>query len=315
MELALVNLTESDITALGFSIGEFVAQYDITGLNERVQAREKHIAPADRVTEYAARMKVEPCPAILVTRDGVIVDGNTRIGGAKRNKMQFLPAYILDVNFESANEKERHYLSALAAKANRHGLVLDKKEKRVIVGALVEEGWTADAIGAYVGSAPSVVTQVKYEIAASGKLARVGLDNNGKLKGASLRALGKIAEMNDAPFKEIAVLSADAGMNATEIATLGKTVKDAGSDDAALVAIASERAARTDAIRDLSLTGTAKPPMARKLRQTLGFVVNNEGDPRKLVEFSDAYIEQHIETLTISIGVLQAVLAAQRAEA
>ncbi len=316
MQVELVNLTEDDIKRLGFTIKEFVAQYDITTLDERVQVRDaKHVAPAERVKEYAARMKVEPCPPGLVTGDGVIVDFNTRVKAAKKNQMQFLPAYVLDVNWNTATDKEKDYLAALAAKANRHGLVLDKKEKRDIVSLLVQQEWTADAIGTFVGSTPAVVAQVKQEIAATKKLERVGLGNNGALKGASLRALGRISDLNDAPFKEIAELSADAGMNAKEIAVLARAVKEAGSDDAALSAIGSERLARTESIREHSLTGTVKPPLARKLRQALGFVINHADDPRAMVEFSEAYVEQHIQTLETSIEVLKAVLTAQRAEA
>jgi hypothetical protein len=317
MTVALVNLTEDDIQKLGFELDEFVAQYDITNLNERVQIRSgAHTAPSERVREYAARMKVEPCPPILLTKDDVIVDANTRVAGARKNKMQFLPAYKLNVEYASATEKEKRYLAALAAKANRHGLPLDKKEKRELVSELLGEGWTADAIGAYVGSTPSVVTQVKYESAGIEKLKRVGLSENGSLKGANLRALGKIAEINDAPFKEIADLAAEAGLNAGEIGALGKSVKGAGSDEAALALIASERTARTDGIRDAELTGSVKPPLARKLRQALGFVVNHaDDDPRTMIEFSEAYVEDHIKMIEKSITVLTAVLAAQRAEA
>ena len=243
------------------------------------------------------------------------MDGNTRIEAAKKNKRQFLPAYVLDIDFAKATAKERDYLSALAAKANRHGQPLDKKEKRVEARKLAAQGWTTDMIGYYLGVVPSVVTQVKHEIAAEDKLAKVGMGSNGNLQGASLRALGMVADLNDQPFTEIAKLAVDAGLNANDIKSLAKEAKTAGSDKAALDMIASERAARVETITELGLTGTVKPPLSRKLRQALGFVVNHAENPAALVEFSDAYIEQHLEVLETSVATLTAVLAAQKSRA
>ena len=58
IDIALQNLTESDISKLGFAIKDFVAEWDITNLKERIQVRdEKHLAPKERVSEYAERMK------------------------------------------------------------------------------------------------------------------------------------------------------------------------------------------------------------------------------------------------------------------
>ena len=107
----------------------------------------------------------------------------------------------------------------------------------------------------------------------------------------------------------------DRALAASDIKSLAKEAKTAGSDKAALDMIASERAARVETITELGLTGTVKPPLSRKLRQALGFVVNHAENPAALVEFSDAYIEQHLEVLETSVATLTAVLAAQKSRA
>jgi NAD kinase len=69
----------------------------------------------------------------------------------------------------------------------------------------------------------------------------------------------------------------------------------------------------TDRIREHSLTGVTKPPVARMLRQHLGFVTKFVGDEAQLVETNDEVIQQHLEALRVAIAVLQAALVAQEA--
>src|SRR5215471_9629893 len=276
----LPNLTEKDFDKVTLRVARFVAEYDISQLNTRVQVRtEKHTAPASRVAEYAARMKNEATPPILVTLDHILGDGNTRVAAARKNKRQFLPAVVIDSNYEDADEKTQLRIQALCAKANRHGEPLDKAEKRRIVSECVRQGWTQAAIGLYVGVTPAVVAQINEEIKAVKKLEKVGISANGDLGSTSLRALGKISDMNDEPFREIVNLAREAGLNSNEIKDLGKRAKDTGSDAAALTVIKSDREQNAERIAELKLTGTAKPPMPRQLRQHLGFLTKHKDAP------------------------------------
>jgi hypothetical protein len=306
-----------EIERLGFGWNE-VAQYDLTRLDvsRRVQVREVgHYAQKDIVEQFAIQMGESQFPPIVVTADDWIVDGNTRVGAALRRKAKFFPAFILDVRWGGASEKQQHELSMLAATLNAQGGVrLTAKETREVAAKGVALGWKAEQIGRAIGLAPAGVTAIKKEIEAATKLRRVGLDPNGSVKGASLRALGAkdVLALNDVPFRELAKLATDASLNAGEITSLAKQARETGSDAGAVTLFTTERTEMGDRIRERELTGIGKPPVSRQLRQHLGFVTKYAGKEHELLETDPKVSTTHIEALTNAIAVLTAVLEMQR---
>jgi hypothetical protein len=306
-----------EIDRLGFAWSE-VADYDLTRLStdRRVQVREVgHYAPREVVERYAIQMGETAFPPIVVTSDDWIVDGNTRVGAKLRRKEKFSPAIVLDVAYKGANPKQESLLHALAATLNAtNGLPLTPKETREVATKLVTLGWKTEQIGRAIGLAPGGVTAVKKEIDAVTKLKRVGLDANGAVKGASLRALGAkdVVGLNDVPFRELAKLAADAGLNAGEITTTAKEARATGSDTAAVDMISRLRTEHGDRIRERELTGVGKPPVARQLRQHLGFVTKFAGREHELLETDPKVNATHIEAVTNAVAVLTAVLQMQK---
>lgn len=308
-----------EIERLGFTFTE-VAQYALEELDpkRRVQVREsEHYAPKDQVERYAIQMGESQFPPIIVTEDAYIVDGNTRVGAKLLRGEKFFPAIILDVAYGSATDKEKYLLDALAATLNaQNGQPLTPRERRTIVERLLRLDWKNEQIGRAIGVGIAAVTEVKQEMDAVARLRRVGVDN-GHLKGASLRALGKkpVQVLNDEPFKDLASLAEQARLNATEIVTFAKQAKETGSDDGARQVVASLRTEMEDRIREQALTGASKPPVARQLRQHLGFITKFTDDAQTLVETNPDVMPQHIAALESAIAVLQSVLEAQRAKA
>jgi hypothetical protein len=307
----------TEIERLGFSWKE-VAQYDLEKLDpkRRVQVRTAaHYAPKDEIERYAVMMAHSEFPPIIVTTDDWIVDGNTRVGGSLERGQKFFPAIVVDVAWTKGSEKQRRELIALAATLNsQHGRSLDRKEARVVAATLIELNWKAEQIARAIGVQKNIVGAVRREIDAEKKLTKVGLDGNGSLKGASLRALGQtpVLALNDAPYREVALLAADAGLNQGEIVALAKAAKEQGGDVQALELIAKEREEFSERIREHELTGAGKPPVARQLRQALGRITKYEGMiPETLTETNPVAIESHIAALVQSISILTAVLAAQ----
>lgn len=306
-----------EIERLGFGWTE-VADFDLTRLSvdRRVQARETaHYAPKETVEQFAIAMGEVPFPPIVVTADDWIVDGNTRVGAKLRRKEKFSPAIVLDVAFAGASRKQEHLLHALAATLNQMGgLRLTAKEVRAIAQRLVELGWKTEEIGRAIGLAPGGVTQVKKEIEAAAKLKRVGLDANGAVKGASLRALGAkdVVGLNDVPFRELAALANDAGLNASEISSTAKEARATGSDTGAVDVISKLRTELGDRIQERKLTGVGKPPVSRQLRQHLGFVTKFTGREHELLETDPKVNATHVEALSSAVAVLTAVLEMQK---
>lgn len=307
----------TEIERLGFKWTE-VAQYDLTrvSVDKRVQVREsKNYAPRESVERYAEQMAHSMFPHIVVTSDDWIVDGNTRVGAALRRDSKFFPAIVLDVEWGGSSPKQQNELYALAATLNaQNGVPLTARETREVTARFVALGWKAEQIGRAIGVKASGVTAVKKEIDAASKLRRVGLDPNGSLRGASLRALGtkEALGLNDLPYKELASIAADARLNASEIVSAAKEARASGSDTAAADSLATLRTELGDRIREQALTGNAKPPVARQLRQHLGFVTKFSGREQELIETDPKVGPKHAETIETAIKVLTAVLGMQK---
>ncbi|MQB01459.1 MAG: hypothetical protein GEU78_14400 [Actinobacteria bacterium] len=311
-----------EIERLGFAYSE-VAQFDLDRLSteRRVQVRDHgKYAPKDEVQRYAVQMEHSQFPPIVVTTDDWIVDGNTRIGASITRKNKFFPAIVLDVDWAGASSKRRNELTALAATLNsQNGRALTRKEARNATQSLIALGWKTEQIGRAIGVKPSVVTQVRKEIDAAAKLERVGLkangDDNHGVPAASLRALGgkDALNLNDVPYKELATLTQEAGLNAGEVTGFAREMKTSGSDQAALDKIQDLRAEMGDRIREHELTGRrTKPPMSRQLRQHLGNVVKFAGREQELLETDPEVSSQHVEMIEKSIKVLSTLLGMQR---
>lgn len=307
-----------EIERLGFKYEE-VADYDLTQLSpeRRVQVREPlHYAPKDAVERYMIQMGETSFPPIIVTNDAWIVDGNTRVGAKLRRKEKFFPAFVIEVSWTGATEKQRNDLYILAATMNAMaGQPLTSKEVRQAAARFIERGYKAEEIARAIGLKPASVSAVRKEIEAEKKLERVGLGSNGEMKGASLRALGnsKVLDLNDVPYKELATLAADAGLNASEIVSTAKAAKETGSDAAQVELIQKERVELGDRIREHGLTGAGKPPVSRQLRQHLGFVNKFAGREQELIETDPKVTASHAEAIKNALGVLNALYEAQMA--
>jgi hypothetical protein len=308
------TISEIQRLALPYSME---AQYPVADLSadRRVQVRDvSHYAPRENVEQYSAQMDAGVAfPSIVVTRDGWIVDGNTRIGARISRKDPFTPALVIDVDYGRAGEKQKGMLVALASTLNSQGgQRLTQKEVRRTATVLIALGWKSEQIARAIGLKPSSVTGVKQEIEAVARLEKVGVEAAGT-RGPSLRALGSgVAQsLNDLPFKELAELACDAGFNATEIHAVAKSAKATGSDKGALDSLRALRVENNDRIAEKRLTGRGKPPVSRQLRQHIGFVNKFAGREDELVETDPKIGAQHVEALESAMKVLTEVLRMQ----
>lgn len=310
------TITEIERLALPYKMD---AQYPVSNLTEdrRIQVRElNHVAPRDNVEQYAAQMEAGVAfPSVVVTRDGFIVDGNTRIAARIKRKDPFTPALVIDIDFATAPEAKKSTVLALAYTLNSQGgQRMTSKEIRNAASVLVGLGWKSEQIARAVGLKTSSVTGVKQEVEAKARLEKVGLDAD-EIKGASLRALGSSAALalNDLPYKELAELACDAGFNSKEVTTAAKDAKATGSDEGGLDYIRGLRVENNDRIAEKRLTGRGKPPVSRQLRQHLGFITKFAGREQELIETDPSVAAQHIETLNAALMVLTEVAKLQAA--
>jgi len=308
-----------EIERLGFTYNE-VAQYDLEQLSpdRRVQVRDgKNYAPKEQVARYAVQMNMTEFPPIVVTSDGWIVDGNTRIGAKLLRKEKFYPALVLNAQWDGASDRKQDELSALAATLNaQNGMPLTAKETRSAVRTFVALGWLNEQIGRAIGVKASTVTAVRKEIDAQSKLDKVGLEDTvGKLRAAPLRALGAkdVLALNDEPYKFLAGLALDADLTTPEIMAAAREARETGSDTAALASLGDLRDELRSRISQKTLTGHGKPAASRQLRQHLGNVLKHRGTEQDLVETDPEVAERHIAALTEAIEILRRVRELQEA--
>jgi DNA-binding transcriptional MerR regulator len=289
-------------------------RYPTPDVSKRVQVRQiAHYAPPAEVTKYAAAMaRNDAFPPIVVTKDGYLLDGNTRAEAARRNKYPTLPAFILDREYEGANDAVLRRMHLLGAGFNvRNGRGIDRAEQMSAVLAVgTGTDYDASRIAALLGVSAGFVNGVLSEQKARERAERIGVHVNGSVPSSQLRRLGQ-SGLNDEPFVALLKLAQDAGLSVGEINELIKKVKDAGSDAAALELLSKVRDDRKEQIAEYSAIGKSRPAHSSQLRQRLGFVLGYEDNARALVELNPTLADTHTDVLTRAIAVLTAARAFQ----
>lgn len=304
---------EAELKRLGLT-WKMEAQYDLRTIAGRAQVRDiKNLAPKANVASYAVQMGEKPFPAIVLSSDGYVIDGNTRIAARAKRKEHFCSAAVLDLGYHHATPTQKAELHALAATLNQLGAErLKPNEVRRIIEDLLDLDWSNENIARSVGASPSTASQVRRERAGRDRLASLGLDPN-DFDESSTRVLGSpdAMSLNDAPFKALAELTLDAGFKTKEVQEVARAMKALGADKLALDHVAKFRKDQASRIKQHRLTGKGKPPMASQVRRSLGIVVKN--NPADLVEVNPTAMDSYRDLLDKAINVLSRTMDMQDA--
>ena len=290
-------------------------EYDLSSiaLDERIQVRyDKNNAPREMVDRYVWQMSEHRFPPPVCTQDKVIVDGNTRMHARRKREDKFSAMLVLPVDGRDVDDDTAERLMFLGQALNSvNGKPLDKKEQRDMVRHSIALGMTTAEIQGAAGVKPATINAVRAEVAAEDKLLRVGLPID-SVRDASLRALGKAADLNDQPFAEVAQLATDAGFNAHEIGALASTVRELGSDNLALERITAERDANAIRIAARREGDDGHPPASRQLRQKLGFI--NARPASSFVETNRDVMADYLGDLRQAVEILNETIVLQEAK-
>ena len=305
------------IEKLGFQ-WELDFEYPTPDAARRVQIREEaHYVPREMVMRIAAAMaRGDKLPPIVVTKDGYLIDGNTRTAAAQHNKYPAVQALVLTDSYEGATEKVERRLRMLGAAFNvRNGKGIDRQEIRKAVEAIgADSTYDGTRIAALIGVTDGTVKSILAEMKARRRADDAGLHLNGSVGAAQLQRLGQASEkLNDEPFRQVASLAQDTGMTAAELREVIRQMYEAKSDDGALAVVEEHRRARREQIAEYRASGKSKPPPAAKLRQRLGFILEYEAKPADLIEHNPDVNGRHRDEIERAIAVLKAVLAASPA--
>lgn len=307
------------VEKLGFTDWTFHYDYDTPAdVHRRVQIRDDgHYAPTTEITKLGDALKRgDDLPPIILTRDGYLIDGNTRVMAAQKIRFPKINAVVINDNYAGGTDGTRTLFHLLGAAFNtRNGRGIDRHEIRKAVIAVGKDGgYDATRIAALLGASERYVQNVLVEERARTRAAQIGHEISDTVPSSLLQKLGGAsAKLNDAPYLELTRLTQDTGLTNDELRELIQRVVGAGSDNAALAVLAQERATRREQIREHTAGRKTKPPLAAQLRQRLGFILEYNADPNRLVEHSPNFTAQHLDALRASITTLQAVVAAQEA--
>lgn len=292
---------------------ELDAEYDLTRIDrsERVQARlDKNNAPAEMVEKFVHQMSFSQFPPFVVTSDGVIVDGNTRCKARLEREERFTPVLVVPVAFHGADDDTIRRLEYLGLALNSsNGKQLTRAEQRRMVKEAFAIGMSGRQITATVGLRPALVASIRTELVGEERLQRAGFDPEG-MKSTPLRALGRIHEMSEPVFVEFAALAVNADLSSSEISALAASIREL-DDELAIERINRERETCAIRIEDVKEGRKVRPPVARQLRQRLGFVAGRPDET--LVERDVEQMAAHRELLEEAITKLQHVLELQLA--
>jgi ParB-like chromosome segregation protein Spo0J len=283
--------------------------------SQRVQVREvAHYAPPAQVTQYVHAYKNnEPLPPIVLSRDGYLIDGNTRVYAAEKLSFPTMKAIVLGHDYEGADEGLRVRMKLLGAAFNvRNGKGIDREELRKAVLAVAQDkSWDANRIAYLLNCTPKLAEGFINEDKARKRAEAANLSPNGSLKPTHLRQLGA-AHLNERPWKALFTLAQDTGMSSDELARIIKEVKEKQDDEAALEVIERQREQRWDQIEEYRAKGKAHPPYAAQSRQHYGFYLKFKGTEARLVDRGDVRPGEYLAQTEEVIGILQEVAAQQR---
>jgi ParB-like chromosome segregation protein Spo0J len=257
-----------------------------------------HVAIPESVHEYELQMKGGASfPPVVVMKPDILIDGNTRITAARNLGRTTFPAYLVDVDGID-------FAKMLAATLNQlGGRRLTPAEANRAALAMMDLGWTDDAVGRELGYSAESVRRWRREAEFTDRVEQLGLvEQASRLSKRQRQDIAKITHSE--PFTEVVKLIADVKPDPRELKELIETVEKAASDSAAVQTI-------RDARREWTPVGPEPQRVyrnraAQQLRMHLGGITSALANPTAVYDPQGG--EKDIERIRAAIEGLQAVL-------
>ena len=302
---------------------DLVEGYDVRDIDplDRAQVRvDRNLAPKERVQSYVWMMDAgDEFPAIVMTNDGVIADGNTRIRANKERGTFKVRAWVVPIDYKEADPETQARISYIGECLNaKNGQPPTKEEQVNQVRHGIRIGLGDKQISVEAGVNPTFVKKLRDRVAAEARLDDLGVDyvkegaNKPLIAETVLSTLGRAADVPDDAFVAVAELARDAGMNQKEAQATVSMVREQSSPAARLDVVRRERdEAWKERITDREQGRNGHPPLSRQLKRNLGFIL--KGHPASvLVERNRDMAEDHLQAVVDAIEVLNEVAELQR---
>lgn len=292
---------------------KFIVNAVLPNLGKRIQIRGiGQPAPPREVQKiYHALLAGDAVPPLLTTRDGYLVDGNTRVGAAIKAGYATFDQVRLEVDYDGASPTMVRRLKILAGGVNNsHGLRMSTRDNEalILLGSQGEE-YSAETLAAALHLSPNTVRNVMAARRARERAARLGVTLGERVTPSHLRVLGNVGRYSDKEYVEMASLVDDAGLTVAEFRELAKKIERVDNPDEKLAVIQAERESREDQIKGI----TRRLAGAAKLRRPLGVIIPVAENPGAYVEWNPKLRERHLHELETARRALDLVIAEQRA--
>jgi hypothetical protein len=312
--------TKNQIEALGFK-WKFDWEYPVPSpeTTRRVQIRdETHVGQKSEVSQYAEAMKRgDKFPPGVVTKDGRIVDFNTRSRAAHKLGWPTFPVFIIQEDFEGADELTRQRFRLLGAAFNTGGpKSLTRAELSDIIRDVAASpgDWDTNKVSEHLHVPRGTVNAIFAQYRAEKRAELLGVSFNGTVTSSARATLGQRSEkLADKPFREITKLVQEAGMSTSDVADLCKRVIDVTTgDEDRLTLIQAEREARDQQIAGYKASGKRRPPLSSRVRTYAEFFVSHKDKVSELVDTNPNTRGDFLAMINEAHMVLSHLVTAQR---
>jgi hypothetical protein len=293
--------TAPKLALVGFREGQWQFQPNapIPDLSHRVQVRGiaepakpgKVAHYADMMRPYTLRRDQLIMPPVILTSDGYVVDGNTRLQAAIKLGWHTYPAFVLDISYDGAPEVDLDRLLTLGGLLNlSHGEGMNSAQvENLILRLIHDDGDSVMEISRKLQVSRPTVQGIMNARKTRERARALGIvipevgSPGCKLTRSHLADLGaKIDRFKNGTFSAMLELIIKTELPGTEERSIMKRVIEAPTEEDGLKIIAAEMASRSGMAAKVS----RRPSKAAQVRQSAGLVVNHfrEGTLGLLVE-------------------------------
>ena len=265
----------------------YVGDNPLVGATKRLQVRDKsELAPAYEVSMYKQMLKAgKHLPPVYVTMDGWLVDGNTRTEAAIALGWVSYPALVIAVNWQDLSpdsEMRKKLLKLGGAQNQKHGRRMSAAAMAALIEQVTDDMSSPKMIATEMNISVSTATTVMNAAKVRRRAAELGIDIDRSLSNSHMKLLGgKLEKWTTPVFEAILNLTQQAHLTIPDVDDVAKKVEALGTEQERL-ALLKEIA---DQYRTTIRSGHRESPSkARRLKQTLGYLLSEANAPKTLTE-------------------------------
>lgn len=267
-----------------------VNNYPLPDSSKYAQVRNiENLAPVREINEYAQMMRQgDQFPPVIVTNDGYVVDGHTRIEAARTLRWTEFPALVLyTVNLGDLSHESpfRDQVMSLGTEQNRkHGRRMSDADTARIIEQLSPRHTVAEIVRDN-GVSKSFATTVWNAARTKREAAALDIKWENTFSLSLLKLFGgKIDKYTSPVWGELFKLAQDANLKIQTVNGIMKRIEEYRTEAEKLDYIALERETHQPAIKSGGYTPVAR---SRRVKQALG-VIRKNNSAEAMVERSSS---------------------------